>query len=134
MTAIPEEIVNKPGPLTPHEWVTMRRHPHEGRALAARGGNISWTVQDVIVHHQERYDGTGYPDGLRGEEIPESARVLAVADVFDALTVEKPWRGAHSLFHALKIMRDELGGGLDPAVLRDFIMALGQLLAAPEAA
>lgn len=132
MTAIPEAIVQKPGPLAPPEWVTMRRHPHEGRALAARGGNISWSVQDAIVHHQERFDGSGYPDGLRGEDIPEAARILAIADVFDALTVDKPWRGAYSLFRALKIMRDDLGPGLDPAILRDFILVLGQLLAAPE--
>ena len=134
MTAIPEEIVQKAGPLTPHEWVAMRRHPHEGRALAARGGNITWSVQNAIVHHQERFDGSGYPDGLRGDQISESARIIAVADVFDALTVHKPWRSAYSLFRALKIMRDELGPGLDPALLRDFILALGQLLAAPESA
>ena len=132
MTAIPEEIVQKPGPLTPYEWVAVRRHPHEGRAMAARGGNITWSIQDAIVHHQERCDGSGYPDGLQGEQISEPARILAVADVFDALTVDKPWRSANSLFRALKIMRDELGPGLDPAILRDFILTLGQLLTTPE--
>ena len=131
MTEIPEEIVQKPGPLAPTDWVVIHRHPHRGRALAARGGNVPRTIQDAIVHHQERYDGSGYPDGLRGDQIPESARILAVADVFDALTVDKPWRSAYSLFRALKIMRDELGPGLDPTLLRDFILTLGQLLAAP---
>lgn len=128
MTAIPDEIVNKTGPLTPQEWVVIHRHPHEGRAIAARTRAFSPTVLDIIEYHQERYDGSGYPDGLRGDQIPEGARIVAIADTFDALTVHKPYRTAYSLFKALTIVRDEMATGFDRLLLRDFIFSLGQVL------
>ena len=128
MTAIPDEIVNKTGPLTPQEWVVMHRHPHAGRAIAARARAFSPTILDIIEHHKERFDGSGYPDGLHGEQIPEGARIVAIADAFDALTVHKPYRTAYSLFKALTIVRDEMATGFDRLLLRDFISALGRVL------
>jgi HD-GYP domain-containing protein (c-di-GMP phosphodiesterase class II) len=131
MTVIPDEIVNKDGPLTPQEWVIMRRHPHEGRAIANRTRAFSPLVLDIIEHHQERYDGSGYPDGLRSDEIPEGARIVAIADAFDALTVQKPYWTAYSLFKALTVVRDDMATGFDRLLLRDFIFSLGQILGAP---
>ena len=128
MTAVPDEIVKKTGALTPQEWVVIRRHPHEGRAIAASTRAFSPTVLEIIEHHQERYDGSGYPDGLRGDQIGEGARIVAIADAFDALTVQKPYRTAYSLFKALTIVRDEMATGFDRLLLRDFIFSLGKVL------
>ncbi len=131
-SAIPVEILTKPGPLNPSEWVVMRRHPYTGRALVAEAGDFAAVVYDCVVHHAERVDGSGYPDGLLGPDIPDAARIVAVADAFDALTVDKPWRGRHGLFEALLIMRDEMAGSFDRAVLKVMIQALGDLLVARE--
>ena len=131
-SAVPAEILTKPGPLNPSEWVVIRRHPYTGRALVSEAGDFGTIVFDCIVHHAERVDGSGYPDGLLGPDIPEVARIVAVADAFDALTVDKPWRARHGLFEALLIMRDEMAGSFDRAVLNVMIQALGDLLVARE--
>ena len=130
--SIPAEILTKPGPLNPSEWVVIRRHPYTGRALVTEAGDFAPVVFDCIVHHAERVDGSGYPDGLLGPDIPQAARIVAVADAFDALTVDKPWRARYGLFEALLIMRDEMAGSFDRAVLKIMIQALGDLLVARE--
>jgi HD-GYP domain-containing protein (c-di-GMP phosphodiesterase class II) len=120
-SAVRAEILTKPGPLNTSEWVVIRRHPYTGRALVSEAGDFGSIVFDCIVHHAERVDGSGYPDGLLGPDIPEVARIVAVADAFDALTVDKPWRARHGLFEALLIMRDEMARSFDRAVLKVMI-------------
>jgi putative two-component system response regulator len=92
---IPDSILLKPGPLTPDEWKVMQRHPEIGRQIIEKIPFLKGAVP-VVYHHHERWDGTGYPLGLRGEEIPLAARVFAVADAFDAMTFERPYSRALS--------------------------------------
>lgn len=120
-SSVPEEILKKPDSLNPSEWVVIRRHPHTGRALVAETGDFTGVVLDCIEHHGERANGSGYPDGLLGNDIPEAARIVAIADAFDALTVDKPWRPRFGLFEALLIMRDEMAGSFDRRILRIMI-------------
>ena len=90
---VPSEILNKPGKLTDDEWALMRSHPTAGVDMLA-GIDFPWDVRPVIESHHERWDGKGYPHGLRGEDIPLSARILAVADVYDALTSLRSYKAA----------------------------------------
>jgi HD-GYP domain-containing protein (c-di-GMP phosphodiesterase class II) len=117
---VPDAILNKPGPLTDEEWVVMRRHPEVAVELLADVDFLAPALEIPCCHH-EKWDGTGYPDRLRGEEIPYSARVLQVADVYDALTTDRPYRAAFDHDAALGIMQGD-AGLLDPtlfAVFRD---------------
>ncbi len=117
--AVPSDILNKPGRLTEAEWRVMRRHPEEGVQLLA-GVEFPWDVAPMILHHHERWDGTGYPYGLAGTEIPVAARILCVVDVFDALTTDRSYRPAHSRDVALEIMEGDAGHVLDPAMFALF--------------
>ncbi|HJQ21812.1 MAG TPA: HD domain-containing phosphohydrolase [Gemmatimonadaceae bacterium] len=117
---VPADILNKAGALTPAELDRMRRHPVAGEELVANA-NFPWDVRPMIRHHHERWDGTGYPDGLAGEAIPLTARILCVADVFDALTSTRSYRAAHSVDVAVAIMQSECGQTFDPAVLDVFV-------------
>ncbi len=89
--SIPEHVLRKPGPLTPEEWAVMRQHPVVGAQIVAP---LEFFADGAIIvrHHHERHDGTGYPDGLRGDLIPLGSRIVAVADVYDALTSDRPYR------------------------------------------
>src|SRR2546430_241119 len=91
--AVPDGILHKPGPLSPDEWKIMRTHPAVGRRLIEHMPFLRGAVP-VVYHHHERWDGTGYPDGLRGEDIPLGARIFAVADAFDAMTYDRPYSRA----------------------------------------
>ncbi|NIM48213.1 MAG: response regulator [Gemmatimonadales bacterium] len=118
--AVPDEILLKHGPLTPEEWEVMRRHPITGEYLCSRVRSLR-LVLPIIRHHHEKYDGSGYPDGLAADDIPLTARVLQVVDMFDALTRQRPYREALSSDQALETMRDEVDGGrLDPDVFAEF--------------
>lgn len=116
---IPDPILLKAGQLTNAEFQIMRTHPLLGIEIVA--GN-PWLAgaEKVIRHHHERFDGRGYPDGLTGEEIPLTARIFAVADVFDALTSVRPYKTALSLNESLSIMERESGGHFDPAIYAVF--------------
>ncbi|HET9984162.1 MAG TPA: HD domain-containing phosphohydrolase [Longimicrobiales bacterium] len=107
-TAVPLEILNKPGKLTDEEWVQMRAHTTAGDEIVA-GLDFPWDIRPVVRSHHERWDGRGYPDGLAAEEIPLTARILCVADVFDALTTARSYRRAFSRDEALRVMRRESG-------------------------
>ena len=107
----PRDILNKPGRLTDEEFSVIRRHPSDGAAMAAGLGDPLVTA--IIRHHHERLDGNGYPDGLAGEEIPLGARIIAVADTFDAMTSNRAYRRAASHKHALDVLRQEAGTQLD---------------------
>lgn len=117
---VPERILLKAGPLEPDEWEIMRRHPEIGEAICAPLKSFA-LVRPIIRHHHERMDGTGYPDRLRGEEIPIGARILSIVDVFDALTTDRPYRQALPLDEALRIMWDEARRGWwDQHLLQEF--------------
>jgi putative nucleotidyltransferase with HDIG domain len=116
---VPQDILNKPGPLTPEERRIMEGHPVAGVQLLT-DVEFPWDVIPMIRGHHERYDGHGYPDRLSGEDIPLSARILCVADVYDALTTERPYRKAYSNADALRLMQGDIGRQFDPAVLTRF--------------
>ena len=115
----PREILNKPGRLTDEEFDVIRRHPSDGAAMAAGLGDPLVTA--IIRHHHERLDGSGYPDGLAGEAIPLGARIIAVADTFDAMTSNRAYRGAASHKHALDVLRKEAGTQLDGDAVAAFV-------------
>jgi len=119
-TEVPEYILNKPGPLTSEERRTIEYHTIAGDDLLA-SIQFPWDVRPMVRSHHERWDGEGYPDNLAGEEIPFTARILHIADVFDALTTDRSYRGALSATEALDIMMND-GGSFDPRLLALFRM------------
>ncbi len=117
---IPEAVLRKTGPLSPDEWVLMQRHPVIGAQIVAPFE--FFTAGAVIIrHHHERVDGSGYPDGLTGNAIPVGARIVAVADVFDALTSDRPYRAAMAVDDALAHLMAQAGRGLDEEIVGAFI-------------
>ena len=117
---ISETILQKPGPLTNEELVSVQDHPVIGEKICKplRSAN---TLLTVIRHHQERYDGGGYPDGLKGDEIPMEARLISVADAYDAMTSPRPYRPPMSHRQVLDILRREAGKQWDPDIVREFL-------------
>ncbi|MEO8742104.1 MAG: HD domain-containing phosphohydrolase, partial [Lysobacteraceae bacterium] len=113
--AIPDSILLKRGPLTEEETAVMRRHPQIGHELLSDSANRFILTSAVIaLHHHERFDGTGYPGGLAGESIPIYARIVAVADVLDALLSPRPYKEAWELSRALDYLREQRGQHFDP--------------------
>ncbi|PDO10966.1 MAG: hypothetical protein BLM47_04690 [Candidatus Reconcilbacillus cellulovorans] len=110
---VPEHILNKKGPLTPEERAVIERHPVTGYDLCKQLGFMREELE-VIRHHHERWDGTGYPDGLSGEDIPLLARIAAVADVYDALTSDRSYRPAWRPEQAMEYLKQERGKQFDP--------------------
>jgi putative nucleotidyltransferase with HDIG domain len=123
---VPSDILNKPGALTPEERAIMERHPTAGVELL-RDVEFPWDVIPMIRGHHERWDGHGYPDGLAGESIPLAARILCVADVYDALTSQRPYRRAFESRDALKLMHADVGRQFDPEILTRFFRIVRQL-------
>src|ERR1700682_3253113 len=118
--AVPEAILLKPGPLTPEERKIMEQHTVIGEGICAPLRSFRH-VLPIIRHHHEKQDGSGYPDGLKGEQIPLSARILQVPDIYDALTTDRPYRKALSAEKAFAIMREEVNRGWwDASVLNEF--------------
>ena len=114
--AVPDAILFKPGPLTPTERIVIEQHPITGSEIV-RDIAFLGSARDVIRSHHERWDGSGYPDGVAGEQIPLSARVFAVADTLDALTSQRPYRNASSFTEARAIIEREAGSHFDPDVV-----------------
>ncbi len=117
--AIPDAILYKPDKLTEKERALMAQHPVIGSQIV-RGIDFLGEAANIVRSHDERWDGTGYPDGLSGEEIPLSARVFAVADMFDALTTDRPYRPASPLRVAREMIVQESGTHFDPRVVEAF--------------
>jgi len=117
---IPDRILHKPGPLTAEEWITMRQHPQYACALLTPIDYLR-PAKDIPCYHHERWDGSGYPRGLKGEEIPLSARLFAVVDVYDALTSDRPYRSAWSKQAALNYIHEEAGRLFDPKITTAFL-------------
>lgn len=114
---VPRSVLNKPGPFTPEERTVMEMHPTAGVELLA-DIEFPWDIRPMVHFHHERWGGGGYPTGIRGEEIPLAARILSIADVFDALTSPRPYRPAFSPAQALEMMTGPMGDHFDPALLR----------------
>jgi len=118
--AVPDAILLKPSRLTPDEWTIIREHPVVGERICAPLKSFRF-VLPIIRHHHEKFDGSGYPDGLRGEAIPVTARVLQVVDVYDALTNERPYKKAFSVTDGLQTMKEEVAKGWwDPHIFGEF--------------
>ena len=126
--AIPDTVLLKPGPLEPHETDVMRRHPLIGHDLLS--GSQSRFIQmgaKIALRHHERYDGSGYPDGLAGEQIPLEARIVAVADVLDALLSPRPYKQAWTMDAALAYLYAQRGRHFDPACVDALIRGRDRL-------
>jgi putative two-component system response regulator len=118
--AVPDCILLKPGPLTTQEWKIMREHPVIGERICAPLRSFR-LVLPIIRHHHERMDGSGYPDGLKGDAVPLTARVLQVVDIYDALTTQRPYKLAFPPKMALNTMEEEVRRGWwDPNVFAEF--------------
>ena len=117
---IPDRILHKPGPLTTEEWITMRQHPQYACALLTPIDYLR-PAKDIPCYHHERWDGSGYPTGLRREEIPLSARLFAVVDVYDALTSDRPYRSAWSKQAAFDYIQEQAGILFDPSITSIFL-------------
>jgi len=118
--AVPDQILLKPGKLTEQEWVEMRKHPEAGYRIVKRIGFLKDAAEIVYAHH-EKFDGGGYPRGLKGEGIPFGARMFMVADVYDALTSERPYHSAMTHQEALAEIMSLGGSHFDPVVVDTFI-------------
>ena len=122
---IPDPILLKPGPHTPDEQIIMRTHPEIGHRILAGSPSRYLQLGAVIaLHHHERFDGNGYPQGLAGEDIPLAARIVTVADVFDALTSRRPYKKAWPFQDALDFIQSESGKHFDPACTQAFELRL----------
>jgi putative two-component system response regulator len=117
---IPEMILLKAGPLTPDEWVEMRKHPEEGARMIEGIPYLAPAIP-IVLHHHERWDGTGYPHGLQGEEIPIEARLLAVADTFDAMTSDRTYRKALKPEMAREEIINQTNRQFDPKMVTAFL-------------
>jgi HD-GYP domain-containing protein (c-di-GMP phosphodiesterase class II) len=121
---IPQSILDKRGSLTESEWRVMKTHPELGIAILGGTGRITREMLGVLYHH-ERMDGSGYPHGLASAEIPIEARIVAVADTYDVLTTDRPYRQAVSPANALLKVLDDAGPRLDPMVVAALHRILG---------
>jgi putative two-component system response regulator len=127
--AVSDEILRKPGKLSEAEWVEMRRHPLIGSEILAGSDSELLRLGGLIaLTHHERWDGTGYPNGLAREVIPLEGRIVALADVFDALTSERPYKPAFEIDHAVALMCDERGRHFDPELLDLFLAVIDEVV------
>jgi HD-GYP domain-containing protein (c-di-GMP phosphodiesterase class II) len=124
--AIPAGILNKPGKLSDAEFSTVKGHPAAGHALLLTGGDVPAAALDVCLHHHEKFDGSGYPHGLKGEEISLQARMGAVCDVYDAITSNRPYKAGWCPAESLGKMAEwTRNGHFDPAVFDAFVRCIG---------
>ncbi|MEF3272814.1 MAG: HD-GYP domain-containing protein [Chloroflexus sp.] len=128
---VPDAILNKPSPLNDEEWAIMRTHPTLAYELLHPIAFLAPAI-DIPWCHHERWDGSGYPRGLRGEEIPLAARIFAVADVYDALTSDRPYRTAWSPVQALAYIRAQAGRQFDPDVVAVMVTMLEEEMNNPD--
>ena len=128
---IPDSILLKPGSLNPQEWAIMQTHAAIGAKILADDdtSDLLQLAQQIAQHHHEKWDGSGYPEGLEGEAIPLAARIVAVADVFDALTSARPYKVAWGVDEAVAFLSTHSGSHFDPTVIRHFQICLPEILA-----
>ncbi|GEO80292.1 response regulator [Pararhodospirillum oryzae] len=127
---IPDAILKKPGPLTPEEWEVMKTHSTIGHdILAGSDAPVFKLAAEIALNHHERWDGRGYPNGLAGTAIPESARIVAVADVFDALSMRRPYKAPWPLAQVVATLRHDAGAHLEARLVDAFLDGLPRILA-----
>ncbi|MBN2310734.1 MAG: HD domain-containing protein [Candidatus Hydrogenedentes bacterium] len=118
-------IINCKGKLTDAQFVEMKKHPAYGHEILLEQGGVGPVSLDMVRHHHEKFNGSGYPDGLRKDGIAPQTRILAIADIFDALTTRRPYKAALGSFSALKLMKDEMGDELDTDLFCVFVNMMG---------
>jgi HD-GYP domain-containing protein (c-di-GMP phosphodiesterase class II) len=123
---IPDRILHKPGPLDVVEWALMRMHPIYAYEWLYPIPFLRLAL-DIPYCHHEKWDGSGYPRGIQGVEIPLSARIFALVDIWDALRSERPYKPAYPEEHAIQLIREQSGSHLDPAVVALFLQMLPEL-------
>jgi putative nucleotidyltransferase with HDIG domain len=128
--AVPDAILNKPGPLTPEEFAVIKRHPVVGEQILAPVPFLS-DVRQIVRHDHERWDGGGYPDGLRGAQIPVGARIVFVVDAYHAMVSDRPYRRAMSEADARAELEKNAGSQFDPEVVKAMVAALDRDAGAP---
>ena len=124
---VPTEVLNKPGALTEEEWTLVRSHPSAGVEMLSEV-DFPWDVIPIVQSHHERWDGAGYPHSLSGESIPRTARILCIADVYDALTSDRSYKRAMPHDEALRVMRADVGHVFDPALFAEFEAVVQQFV------
>ncbi len=125
ISQLDESVRNSPGQLTMAEFEIMKQHPIIGEEILQDICGFNGVTMDIVRHHHEKLDGSGYPDGLIGDEISPLVRICTIADVFDALTTNRSYQKALSSFNGLKLMGDDMRRELDMDILREFIAIMG---------
>nr|WP_240905880.1 two-component system response regulator [Thiorhodococcus mannitoliphagus] len=126
---IPDRVLLKPGKLDEQEWALMRRHPEFGADILGRhGSELMHMAAEIALTHHEKWNGSGYPRGLGGTGIPLHGRIIAIADVFDALTTERPYKKAWSVERAVGLIEEEAGSHFDPELVEIFLALLPEVL------
>jgi putative two-component system response regulator len=126
---VPDEVLLKPGKLNADEWITMQKHVQYGvEILGVHETDLLALALEVVQYHHEKWDGSGYPNGVRGEDIPLSARIVAIADVFDALTSERPYKKAWTVEKTMNMIESEAGKHFDPDLVPQFKACLKKVL------
>jgi putative nucleotidyltransferase with HDIG domain len=129
--AIPDSLLHRPGPLSPEEYEIVQQHAAMGAEILS-GIEGGAPLAEIVRHHHENWDGTGYPYGLRGDSIPLGARILAVVDCYDALTSERPYRQPLEHATALSMMVDSRGLMYEPAILDAFVRVIQRFVPADQ--
>jgi HD-GYP domain-containing protein (c-di-GMP phosphodiesterase class II) len=122
---MPMEVLNKPGKLTDEEFAIIKRHPVEGHRLLVEGGSVGDLQLDVVLHHHEKIDGSGYPDHLKGEEISLYSKMGAICDVYDAVTSNRPYKAGWDPAESIRRMADWCNGHFDGNIFQAFVKCMG---------
>jgi len=123
--AIPLNVVNKPGHLTGEEFTAMKKHPKAGLEILEHRSSVNVLSLKIVIQHHENYDGSGYPYGIKGEEIHLFARIARIIDVYDAMTSKRTYAEAMRPFAVLAEMKNKMPGCFDEKLLKEFIYFLG---------
>jgi putative two-component system response regulator len=127
---IPDHILLKPGKFEPDEWEVMKRHAQMGADILSDGDSVLMQLaRDIALTHHEKWDGSGYPNGLAGTDIPQAGRIVAVADVFDALTSSRPYKKAWPVEDAVRLLQEQSGRHFDPEIISHFLALLPEIVA-----
>lgn len=127
---IPDHILLKPGKFEPDEWEVMKRHAQMGADILSDGDSVLMQLaRDIALTHHEKWDGSGYPNGLAGTDIPQAGRIVAAADVFDALTSSRPYKKAWPVEDAVRLLQEQSGRHFDPEIISHFLALLPEIVA-----